>query len=302
MTAETIVAVTSRETFRDRWTLSKRSPRTTETYEQVIGAWFAFCDRTGVDVFAVEQHHADAYRQALVRLGRQPATVAKHLSTVSSFYRYVQRHGRPCPVDRNPAEFVDRPEVDLTSRRDGLDAAEGLAMRAASLVRGPRTAALVHLLLGTAVRVSEACGATCDGLGWSDAGERTLQVVRKGGRPDVVTIEDADWQVIDAYLTTRPEAPWLFATTGGRQMSRRTAYRLVSDTACLVVGDRKKIGPHSLRHTVATLALDAQVPIQEVQGLLRHASSATTQRYDGAWRDRGRVAQTAVNKIWTEGA
>lgn len=294
--------VDERNVWRERWALAARSPWTRETYERGITAWFAYCDRAGIDVFAVEQHHVDAYRHSFDNA--QPATIARHLSTVSSFYRYVLRHGRPAPLERNPVEWVRRPEVDGVSRRDGLDALEARSLRAASVARGPRTAALVHVLLGTALRVSEAVGARADGLGWSDVGDRTLAVTRKGGCPDVVVLEAGDWAVLERYLTERPEVQggWLFATTGGRCMSRQTAYRLVREVADEVTGRRKKIGPHSLRHTFATLALDAGQPIQEVQGALRHSSAATTQRYDRAWRERGRDASRAVARVLREEA
>jgi site-specific recombinase XerD len=291
-----------RDVWRQRWTLASRSAQTRDVYERGIADWFAFCDRNGVAVFAAEQHHVDAYRHELADAGRQPATIARHLSTVSSFYRYVLRHGRPSPVERNPAEWVERPRVDRTSRRAGLDLTEARMLRAASLTRDARTAALVHLLLGTAMRVSEAVTATVDGLGWSDNGDRTLAVVRKGGQPDMVVIEPADWQVIDRYLTGRPEVPagWLFATTGGRRMTRQTAYRIVREVADPITGPGRKVGAHSLRHTAATLALDAGQPIQEVQGMLRHASAETTQRYDRAWRERGRGATRALAQVWGE--
>jgi integrase/recombinase XerD len=284
----------SRDEWARRWTASKRSSGTGSTYMRTIVAWFAFCDRAGVDVFDVEQHHVDQYRHTLD--GLSPATVARHLATVSSYYRHVLRHGRPAPIDRNPVEYADRPKVDTVSRRDGLTKEEAIAVQAAAVERGPRAAALVQLLLGTALRVSEAVDADVAGLGWNDEGDRTLAVVRKGGRPDVVVIEPDDWRVIEHYLDTRGDVPggYLFATTGGRRMSRQTAYREVRAVADGVVEDRKTIGPHSLRHTFATLALDEGLPIQEVQGALRHSSSATTQRYDRKLRDRGRGAARAV--------
>lgn len=289
----------ARDVWRGRWTLSKHSARTIETYERGIDRWFAFCDLHGIDVFAAEQHNVDAYWHTFV--GASPATIARHLATVSSFYRHVLRHARPALIDHNPVQWVERPEVETVSRRHGLDKTEALALREMSLGKDARTAALVHLLLGTAVRVSEAVGASVDGLGWSDDGTRTLAVVRKGGRPDVVAIEPGDWAVIEHYLAERPEVAGrhLLATTGGRCMSRRTAYRLVRELADDVTDHRKVIGPHSLRHTFATLALDAGLPMQEVQGALRHSSASTTQRYDRAARERGRGASRAVAALWT---
>lgn len=286
--------------WRRRWLLSKKSANTRETYDRDLGNWLTYCATADVDVWRAEPHHVDEYRNSLTGA---PASVARQLSAISSFYRLVLRRARPCPIVANPAADVERPKVETESHRDSLNATAAVALRAAALERSPRTAALVHLLLGTAVRVSEAVNATVGGLGWSDQGDRTLEVVRKGGRPDAVVIEACDWEVIDRYLTGRPDVPggWLFATAGGRQMTRQTAYRLIRQVADPITGPGKKIGPHSLRHTVATLALDAGEPIQEVQGLLRHSSSATTQRYDRARRERGRAASRAVANLWGNG-
>lgn len=299
MAVETADRVALRDTWRDRWTLSKRSAQTIATYRRGIDRWFAFCDREGIDVFAAEQHDVDSYWHTFPA-DASPATVARHLATVSSFYRHVLRHARPPLLDRNPAEWVERPPVESVSRRDGLDGPQAVALRAAALRVSPRTAALVHLLLGTALRVSEAVGADVTHLGFTDDGERTLAVTRKGGAPDRVVIQPDDWAVLAAYLGDRQAGP-LFLTSGGRRMSRHTAYRLVREAADIVTGPAKKIGPHSLRHTFATLALNAGESIQEVQGALRHTSSATTQRYDRASRERGRGAFRAVAKATCEG-
>lgn len=281
------------DAWKHRWLLSKPSARTRETYSLALDRWLDHCAAADVHPWLAEPHHVDSFRAALPGA---PSTVAGHLSAVSSFYRLVIRRARPCPVPFNPAADVDRPKVDTASRRDGLDTAGALALQDAAAAHSPRTAALVHLLLGTALRVSEAVNATVDGLGWDEDGDRTLQVVRKGGRPDVVVIEAGDWAVIDRYLQERPSVPngWLFATTGGRRMTRQTAYDLIRRVADPLTGPGKRIGAHSLRHSAATIALDAGIPIQEVQGMLRHSSPATTQRYDRSARQRGRKASKAV--------
>lgn len=295
-TASTAAArVALRDTWRDRWLLSKRSTETIATYRRGITRWFDFCDSIAVDVFAAEQHHVDAYWHTFPT-DFSPATVARHLATVSSFYRHVLRHARPSLLDRNPAEWVGRPPVDSVSRRAGLDDVQAPALKTVAVATSLRSAALVHLLLGTALRVSEAVGADVESLGFADDGARTLAVVRKGGAPDRVIIEPADWSVLERYLAERGEEPAgpLFLTTGGRRMSRHTAYRLVRAVADQVTPKGVKVGPHSLRHTFATLALNAGESIQEVQAALRHTSAATTQRYDRASRERGRGASKAV--------
>lgn len=293
----------SRDVWRARWLSSKTSPRTRETYACGIDAWFTSCDRIGVDVWDAEAHHGDDYRNTIAALGRTSATINRELSTVSSFYRFVLRRGRPAPIDHNPMELVDRPPPAKSTSSVALEIDETAALRVVSIATNPRTAAVVHLLLGTAARVSEVCGAKVSDL--IDTGEdgRRLRVTRKGGVVAEVEIPGPEWAVIERYLTERQEVPggWLLATTGGRRMSRQTAYRIVSETAWKVTR-RTKVGPHDLRRTTATQALSAGEPIQEVQGMLGHASPNTTQIYDLDAARRGRQAARRVSAVYAERA
>ncbi len=300
MTAETATSETSRSTWRDRWVEAKRSLRTRETYSRGIDGWFAWCDRNGIDVWRAEQHDVDRYRNGLAA-GYGPASIRRELATVSSFYRHVLRNGRPAPFERNPVEWVERPPRPKSSSSVALDVDETDAVRAVSIATSPRTAAVVHLLLGTAVRVSEACGATVDDLVETRDGGRLLRVTRKGGERQEVAIPSPEWEVIAHYLDTRKPVPdrWLLATTGGRRMTRQTAYRIVQETAWKVT-QRTKVGPHDLRHTTATQALDAGVAVQEVQGMLGHASAATTQLYDRHAGARGHGASRRVSELYAE--
>lgn len=288
-----------RDQFREDWIMSQQPGRTAATYRHVIDRWFGWCDGRGLDVWQVRRADVDAFRHWLVSgpVKAQASTLAKHLSVVSSFYRYVVQEGRPAPIEHNPVANVRRPPVGQLSEKEGLDADEARALLAASLVKDTRTAALVHLLLSTGARVSEVCGATVEDVGRFD-GERVLTVTRKGRKRGRVLLPDSVWAVVSHYLDTRRDVPdrWLLATTGGRPMSRQTAYRIVAALAAEALG-RKHIGPHLMRHTAATLALDAGLPIQEVQGMLGHASSATTQRYDRRARTRGRAASKALDAL-----
>lgn len=293
----------SRGEWRSRWTLSQRSPRTRETYERGIDAWFVHIDRLGVDLWDIEPHHVDSYRHSLQDLGRSAATINRELSTVSSFYRHVLRRGRPAPIERNPVEWVDRVPRAIGSKSVALDVAETEAIRAVSIEASPRTAAVVHLLLGTAARISEVCNATVSDLSDPGDGGRLLTVTRKGGVRGQVTIPETEWAVVEHYLTTRTEVldGWLLASTGGRRMTRQTAYRIVVGTAQKVT-TRTTVGPHDLRHTTATQLLDAGESVQEVRGMLGHASVATTELYDRSASSRGRGAARRLSASYADRA
>jgi site-specific recombinase XerD len=277
----------------DNWLVAQTSPLTTSTYRQVFARFTAWCGTNQVDILEARRPDIDRYRQHLAsHVGS--VTLAKHLSALASFYTYAAQDGL---LEHSPVANVKRPRVANESRRDGLTLAEARDLLAVSIAAGPRDAALVHLLLSTGARVSEACSATVGSLGWTVDGDRGLRVVRKGGKTAVIPIHEPYWSVIDLYLQGRPTAaatPLL--GSGETPLNRHAAYRIVSRLAKRVAA-KKRIGPHSLRHTAATLALDAGVELLEVQEMLGHANPATTQRYDRARASRGRAASRALGEL-----
>lgn len=282
----------SREDVAADWLIGQRAARTERTYRPIIDEWFDWCDSNGVDVFTARRRDGDAWRRHLADVrGLGPASVTKYLAGLSSFYTYAAQE--TSLIDYSPIAMVKRPMRTTEPRRPSLTAAEGRAVLAASIADGPRAAALVHLLLATGVRVSEAVGADVADLG-GHGDERTLAVTRKGGKRAAVRIGPMFWPVIAAYLDDRDEGP-VFLTKRGR-MSPSLAWSIVSTIAATVV-PAKRIGPHSLRRTAATLALDAGQPMQEVQQMLGHASPAMTQIYDTARLGRGRAASAAVESV-----
>lgn len=290
-----------RDWVREWWLNAQESPRTHETYGHVIDRWFAWCDSRGLDVWQARRPDVDAWRTGLKR-ALAAGTVGKYLACVSSFYVYATRDVDPAPIEHNPAASVRRPRVEKVSHADGLTVAEARALLVAAEADGARTAALVHLMLGTAARVSEIVGATVDDLGW-DEGHRALKVTRKGGHAGVVVLRPAVLATVERYLASRPAVPdgWLIATTGGRRMTRQTAYDVVSRLARRAVARPVTIGPHDLRHTAITLALDEGMPLHEARMFAGHARAATTERYDRRAHTRGDRAAGAVESVlWGE--
>lgn len=288
----------SRETVREWWLSAQESARTRETYGYVLARWFEHLDRRGLDAWAVRRPDGDAWRVALRRT-RSAGTVGKYLAAMSSFYRYAARDVDPAPIEHNPFENVRRPRVESVSHADGLTGDEARALLAAAVADGPRTAALVHLLLGTAARVSEIVNARVVDLGW-DEGRRALAVTRKGGVRGLVLVRPAVLATVERYLEERPEVPdgWLIATTGGRRMTRQTAHDVVVRLAARTLSRDVRIGPHDLRHTAITLALD-KGSLHEARMFAGHARAATTERYDRRAHTRGDGAAGAVeSELW----
>ncbi|MFC7655207.1 tyrosine-type recombinase/integrase [Pseudonocardia benzenivorans] len=164
----------------------------------------------------------------------------------------------------------------------GLDRDEQRALLAAAQADGPRATALVTLLLHNGLRIDEALSRDVEHL-QTERGHRVLRLHRKGGRAATAALAAPTARALDAYLDGRDAGP-IFITRSGRRMDGPAAWRLIrrlARTAGLASADR--IGPHSLRHTFVTTALDAKVELRDVQDAAGHADPRTTRRYDNSW-------------------
>jgi site-specific recombinase XerD len=144
--------------------------------------------------------------------------------------------------------------------------------------RGLWEGALVRVLCYTGIRVSELCNARSSDLR-KDGTDLTLAVTRKGGERHRVVIPADGESVLREHLGGRTGP--LFIGRGGEAVGRdEVAYRL--DKLVRAAGIDKRITPHCLRHTAATLAREAGRDIRAVQHLLGHKRIETTMRYEHA--------------------
>ena len=139
--------------------------------------------------------------------------------------------------------------------------------------------ALISLLALNGLRVSEATGAHIEALG-TERGHRTLTITRKGGKVVTIPLAPRTARAIDLDIGERPEGP-IFLTPAGLRLDRHGAARIVR-RAARRAGIIKPVGPHTLRHAFITAALDAGVPLRDVQDAASHADPRTTIRYDRA--------------------
>jgi integrase/recombinase XerD len=137
----------------------------------------------------------------------------------------------------------------------------------------------MSLLALNGLRVSEATGADIEALG-IERGHCTLVITRKGGKVVTVPLAPRTARAIDLAIGERTEGP-IFLAAHGRRLDRHGAGRIVRRVARRA-GISKPVGPHTLRHAFITAALDAGVPLRDVQEAASHADPRTTMRYDRA--------------------
>lgn len=283
-----------------RWLATKtRSVHTRRAYGRDLADWLSWCADHGVDPLSVRDEHTGMWAIHLSNAKAANTTIARKLSTLSGWYGWLFRNGY---ADRNPVDGLDRPHVDPdATSTPGLTVGQARELlHAADTATGPqakRSAALVAMLLFTGARVSEVLAADVADIGES-RGHRVITVTRKGGKKQDLVIPAPAVDRLDVYLASRddierkpavrsdgasaPRRP-LFATSNGNRMLPDDVRRLLASLGRkadfpeeLVI----RLGPHVMRHGFATLALDAGVPLRDVQDAMGHADPRTTRRYD----------------------
>ena len=188
-------------------------------------------------------------------------------------YRYAVEEDL---LDHSPAARVRRPRIDYESRVTGLDRNEVGALLVAAGLGTAAEHAMVPLLALNGLRVSEVTSADIQALG-TERSHRTLTITRKGGKKAVIPLAPRTARAIDLAIGERCDGP-IFLTASGQRLDRHAAGRIVRRVARRA-GLMKKIGPHTLRHAFITAALDAGVPLRDVQEAASHADPRTTMRY-----------------------
>ena len=269
--------------------LTRYGAVTRRSYTSDLRAWFAWCHEHRLMALAVARPHVELWvRDMEDRRHLATSTIARRLSTVCGFYRFATLDGF---VEWNPAEFVRRPKVDQESTTLGLDRMELGAFIAQGAAAGAVDHALACLLGLLGMRVSEACSVDIEHLGL-ERGHRTVWIVGKGNKPALIPMPPRVARAVDLAAGGRLEGPVLLSRSG-RRLDRHAATRIVRRLAKRA-GITKHISPHSLRHSFITAALDAGVPLRDVQIAARHADPRTRTRYDRARNNLDRHASYIV--------
>jgi site-specific recombinase XerD len=274
--APSVPPFTESELFALAGFLAGYSGRTYEAYTLDLRQWCSLCVKLGVRLFEVRRAHIEAWGRSLEAAGRARSTVARRLCTVVCFYRYAEQEG---VIDHSPAVHVRRPRLDYESHATGLDRNELGGLLVAAGLAGAQEHALLSLLALNGLRISEALGANIEDLGL-ERGHRTLTARRKGGKTVLMPLAPRTARAVDLAIGERLGGP-IFLGRDGRRLDRHAAARIVRRLA-RKAGIVKRVGPHTLRHAFITAALDAGVPLRDVQEAASHADPRTTMRYDRA--------------------
>jgi integrase/recombinase XerD len=256
--------------------LSGYSGLTRDAYTLDLRQYTTWCTLHGLHLFAAKRLDIESFRGDMETAGRARATIARRLCTIAGFYRYAVEEEL---LDHSPAAHVRRPRLDYESHATALDRNELGALLVAAGLGSAQEHALISLLALNGLRISEALAADITAIG-SERGHRTLTVLRKGGKIVTIPLAPRTARSLDLAIGERLDGP-IFLRTDGHRMHRHCASRIVRRVARRA-GLDKNISPHTLRHAFITAALDAGVPLRDVQEAASHADPRTTMRYDRA--------------------
>ncbi len=228
-------------------------------------------------------------RSWLAALARDvsPTTLARKLASVRAFFGWLERETM---LKRNPAHQLASPKLRRKLPRFLPAAAAGEVMEAprgsnASEIERVRDTALLEVLYGSGLRVSELVGLDLDHVALE---EGFLRVLGKGNKERIVPIGRLAKEAVEGYLGRRPELRHpktgaqdvraLFLSLRGSRLGVRRVQTLVQHYGAIGTG-RGDLHPHALRHSCATHLLEGGADLRAIQELLGHSSLATTQRY-----------------------
>jgi integrase/recombinase XerD len=257
---------------------ARRAPRTVDAYRRDLTALGMYLGKP-IDKATVEE--LERYTAQLRADGLSIATIARRTAAARSFYRHQMLLGARTD---NPAVAIELPRRPRKLPRT-LSPGEAERLIEAAVGTQPRALrdqALVELLYGAGLRVSEAVGLDKNGV---DLDSRTVRVLGKGGKERVVPVGRPAAEALRRYLSRgRPyldkrHRPDLFLNARGGALTRAGAFLILRRLAEKAGLEPERVHPHLLRHSFATHLLEGGADLRSVQEMLGHADLSTTELY-----------------------
>jgi len=255
-----------------------RAPRTVEAYRRDLTV---LAEYLGKPVTKASLEELERYTASMRADGLAATTIARRTAAARSFFRHQQllgaRGDNPAAAVKLPRRAKPLPKTLSPGEAERLiEAAKG------TQPRNLRDQALVELMYGAGLRVSEAVGLEKSGV---DLDDRFVRVTGKGGKERVVPIGRHAADAVRRYLSRgrpyldRRHRPELFLNAKGGPLTRAGAFLILRRLAEVAGLDPTRVHPHILRHSFATHLLEGGADLRSVQEMLGHADLSTTELY-----------------------
>jgi integrase/recombinase XerD len=266
------------------------APRSVEAYARDLARFVSFLADSGLHRPAeIERVHVSGFLEQLACEGLSARSRARALSATRRFLRHLQASGQ---LSRDPLLGLQslRTEHRLPRVLAPREAEALLAVVDVSLPLGLRDRAMLEVLYGAGLRVSELVSLPLGGL---DLRRGVLRVVGKGQRERLVPLGEPALDALSAYLEEgrprllgRERSEAVFLSQRGAAMTRQNFFVRLRGIALKAGVPTDRVSPHVLRHAFATHLLDGGADLRAVQAMLGHADLSTTQIYTHVSRER----------------
>lgn len=257
------------------------SDNTREGYKADVGKLVSFLDSAGIRLRDVTDGTLQEFLASLHDVGIAPRSQARILSGLKSLFRYLKMEGY---IDTNPTLIIDGPKIgrqlpDVLSVEEIDRMIDAIDM---GKPEGQRNRAIMETLYGCGLRVSELVNLGIDKVFMR---ERYVLVNGKGDKERIVPMSEVAAIEIARYMEQRElmdvkpgEENVLFLNRRGHRLTRVMVFYIVKSLAGLA-GVRKRISPHTLRHSFASHLLEGGANLRAIQQMLGHESISTTEIY-----------------------
>jgi site-specific recombinase XerD len=258
--------------------VKRYSPNTLLSYSKDLDDFVNFMNN--ISKTELEQISRKNIKQFLMYLNEarmNKNTISRKLSTVRSFFKFANEKDM---IEINPAALVSNPKI--SRRLPEIIPAESFEETHQIISKNEDNpelhSAIIELLYGTAIRVSELCKLNVSDY---DKTDKTIRVHGKGGKTRIIPIGSKSIRVLEDYISKsqlKSANKPLLTNAKGERLYPKYIYRVVYKYLSKVV-DIKKKSPHVLRHSAATHMLDRGANLRAVKEILGHENLSTTQIY-----------------------
>lgn len=265
------------------------SPNTLDSYSRDLIKYLDYLSTKGIkDISKTSDLTVISFIATLKNGGLSNRSVARNLTSIRMFYRFLTEDHH---INDNPTLNIETPKRELRLPQVlSIEEVDVLLQQPdSSTSLGLRDAAFLELLYATGLRASEIISLALNDINL-EAGY--LIASGKGSKERLIPIGEVAQNLIKKYLkNSRPtllknkQSHHLFTTRSGKSMTRQGFWKLIKKYA-LAAGIRKKITPHTLRHSFATHLLERGADLRSVQMMLGHADISSTQIYTHVTTER----------------
>ncbi|MFZ4464203.1 MAG: site-specific tyrosine recombinase XerD [Bacteroidales bacterium] len=255
-----------------------------DAYTRDVALFFQFMDETDPDISLdeIKKNHIQNFIKRLFEIGFSAYSQARIVSGLRSFFNFLEAENL---IKSNPTTLIESPNLGrkLPEVLSAIEIDQMLNTFDLSSSTGYRNKVIIETMYGCGLRVSELISLKISFIYWKDG---FIQIIGKGDKERLVPIGNHTLKLIEDYLSSyrvhiqidKKASDIVFLNERGKGLSRQMVFLIVKKAAA-DAGIKKKISPHTLRHSFATHLLEGGADLRAVQQMLGHVSITTTEIY-----------------------